>query len=1047
MKSTKILGAVFTLFLLIAFCISSGAAAPEAGSTVYVYEYGIGAPGDTYYLLVNGIPSGTVTLDSTGTLTAEGITEGVYSTTIDGTTVFSVKYPAANLGAYIAGTGSSIAGLTIFSNQPVDFNVSGIDDLSYGLRFTTPTGGATSVFGKDPVTGTLLDFSDSTVFPASQLTNVDISDVMTGQWSAKITLERGNIPGKMTPITPSKYLNSNLITFTVGQPQAGSIVFSHAKITRGHSVLLTITGAPYSVVPVTIDSLGFVDLGYQSGISSQVYDPVTGYLISFNTTLSSSGTRTLQFDTDSDSQTTVYTFSAAFSSEAKNAYIDVEEGVVTVQKSQESYYIGNTITLFGTNTDSNNVYLYIKGSNVPLTYLTNTVVKSDDTWTITFDPGIYRPLDAGTYTIYAAGSAGQSPGYSFDATSIYSITSVVLKQPFLSASADSLVVKPGDMITITGQAVAANQLIYYIFGVNKFVSGRVLVNDDGTYSKEIATTELSAGQYFVVVQHPMYDRLFNIGPVALESGGYDIKMNAQGDYTSGDAVILFNTNERQSANAAEALCCALDTQNIDDIYVKLTFKITSPYLTANSFSSSYNKGELIEITGKADPVADLNYYVFGRETFITGTIPVTPDGQYDLNIDSNLIEGNDFYVVIQHPMNDGVFNVGPVISANGGYDIKMNKTGGFNSPGSEILFNTLSRQGENAAEAICQAIDFYQIDDICTKLYFIASSTPTNIVLSPGFTLQSLTVDPDPSPIISEGTPISVLAYLTIAKDAISTSGSLKLSTDIRPSTSWTVDIYKGTVVNNYTSEAALITSLNSRNYAYTISGFVLDYDQPVTLVINLTGLYPAESGNITAFKLDCDPGSGNSQAFTYSLLYGPKQSAPSFDNHLDLRTGWNFISIPKTLNASNNTFGALFGNVETNNKNILAYNAQTRTWVPVLNQHEIIQPLNGYWIYSVDKTTIPLTYPSDPAFPSMKTLYPGWNAIGLSSDEPASAKTALAGTSWRTLLPWDLAEGKYDSAIVNGGSDANSPNRLMTLGNGYWLYVDAQSMMTGLTA
>ncbi|WP_319378216.1 hypothetical protein [uncultured Methanocorpusculum sp.] len=167
----------------------------------------------------------------------------------------------------------------------------------------------------------------------------------------------------------------------------------------------------------------------------------------------------------------------------------------------------------------------------------------------------------------------------------------------------------------------------------------------------------------------------------------------------------------------------------------------------------------------------------------------------------------------------------------------------------------------------------------------------------------------------------------------------------------------------------------------------------------------------------------------------------------LSLTHGWNFISVPKTLNASNNTAGSLFGSVETNSTNILAYNAQTQTWVLIQNENEIIQPLNGYWIYAANQTTIALTYPSDPAPPSTKTLYPGWNAIGLSSAEPASAKSALAGTSWRTIIPWNLADGRYDAAIINGGSDANSPDRLMTLGNGYWVYLDAQNTMTGLTA
>ena len=129
MKTMKILGAVLTLFLLSAFFISSGAAAPVPGSTVYVYEYGIGAPSETYYLWVNGALGGSVTLDSTGTLTGEGITEGIYSTDTVGTTIFTVKYPRATLNGYLAGTGPSIEGKSLINNQKIDFIVTGTNGL------------------------------------------------------------------------------------------------------------------------------------------------------------------------------------------------------------------------------------------------------------------------------------------------------------------------------------------------------------------------------------------------------------------------------------------------------------------------------------------------------------------------------------------------------------------------------------------------------------------------------------------------------------------------------------------------------------------------------------------------------------------------------------------------------------------------------------------------------------------------------------------------------------------------------------------------------
>ena len=527
--------------------------------------------------------------------------------------------------------------------------------------------------------------------------------------------------------------------------------------------------------------------------------------------------------------------------------------IITVDTQLNSYHIGDDVAFTGINTISDNVFLFLKGANTPMTYLLTVDVLADDTWTTTFDPTTaFGALDAGTYTIYAAASAGPAPGYFFDANSVYATTSVALMQPFLTATSASSIVARGDKMVITGTATASNDLTYYVFGQNKFESSIIPVDNDWSYSLQIDTDTYPAGQYFLVIQHPMYDAIYNIE--AIDNVLYQ---NATGKPAPGRAntFVLFNTNDLQGANAAEALGQALDSQNIDDIYVKLTFIIAQPTLTMN-------------------PVSDVTQ---GSALKVSGT--------------TNL-------------------NAGTIITVD---------------------------------------------------------------VLSTAFT--------------------------AIDKTRVSSSSFITQTTKV----------VKG---------------------ADGVNTWELTFDT--------TGL------NVDTYKISVNAEGVTSSTVFKVLSAGlPKVNLSS----LSLNQGWNFISVPKTLNASHNTFGSLFGNVETSNKNILAYNPQTRTWAPILNQNEIIQPLNGYWIYSADKTTIPLIYPSDPALPSMKTLYPGWNAIGLSADEPASAKTALAGTSWRTLLPWNLAKGKYDSAIVNGGSDANSPDRLMTLGNGYWLYVDAQSTLVGLTA
>ncbi|RBQ25374.1 MAG: hypothetical protein ALMCE001_03810 [Methanocorpusculum sp. MCE] len=137
----------------------------------------------------------------------------------------------------------------------------------------------------------------------------------------------------------------------------------------------------------------------------------------------------------------------------------------------------------------------------------------------------------------------------------------------------------------------------------------------------------------------------------------------------------------------------------------------------------------------------------------------------------------------------------------------------------------------------------------------------------------------DPSGSLSPGEAVTASMTIALPKDSISTSGSLKLTTALRDSTLWTVYVYKGTVVNNQTSSDSLITTLSSTSFAYTISGFVLDYDQPVTLYIALSGLVPdsLKGQSVTVLKIDQD--SGSATASGYSTYSSPTQKVYNPDD------------------------------------------------------------------------------------------------------------------------------------------------------------------------
>ncbi len=633
------IAAVFAAFLVAALFIGAASAASiGTNNVVYVYEYGVGTANTMYYQVVSGNLAPGVSTDSTGTFSADNIPEGLYS--VDGvstTNLFSLKYPAVTLKATLNGTTTSIAGKSLLKTQYIDFAVSGNNALPYKLVFYSAAGGSTSTFNNTA-------FTNSSVFvPAGTNLNVSVANEASGEWSVAAVLLTDNSVGKMADGTASKYTTTSKITFNVGTVYADSITVSKDSIIRGASILLTVNGQPKEVVVVNVTGSGFNNFVGQSNVGN-ITTGTDGYLTGFTITLNDFGTRTAQFDTNATSDDQTYTFTAQLSPD-KKVKVTVKKGEVTAVAGQDSYYLGNDITLSGTNTESTNVYLYVKGSNKALTELESTAVLSDNTWKKTFN--LPNEFDAGTYTFYA--TAQQLPGTSGinltidDDVTTYTSLSVALKQPFLTATAESSVVAAGDDIVVSGSAEAASTLKYYVFGTNLFKTGSITPEDDGTYSQKIKTTNFGAGQYFVVIQHPMYDGKFNIGPVAVDSAkdNFDIKMqenSTAGDYTTGST--LFNTLSRQSANAAEALCQALDTQNIDDIYVKLSFIVASPSITMNSVSD-VTKGSALKVSGTTNLKAGTTVTVDVLSTAFTAIEKSSVNSASFITLTTKVVKGAD----------------------------------------------------------------------------------------------------------------------------------------------------------------------------------------------------------------------------------------------------------------------------------------------------------------------------------------------------------------------------------------------------------------------
>jgi hypothetical protein len=390
------------------------------------------------------------------------------------------------------------------------------------------------------------------------LAAVDLTNVAAGTYTAVL---------KFSPnmdFYKQAGTDSNAVTFTVLSKPI-TITTNKETVVRGNDFVVTITGeslhtyflylknpspgaaktAPFILdgQPGVNNSAAVFNMIFNNAKVGTDLDNIVG--TAANVTTLADGTRPIEFNTTSTTDNKKYTVKVIDPSDfSKYDTVDVtvEKGVVTITyEGTGTYYLGETIKLSGTNTDSKKVFLFIKGPNLGdagrslanLSQVTSKAcvsptpptptecwkvvdVNTDNTWSFKWDTsklGI-TSLDAGTYTIYA--TAVQADGTTAGLSGVtYSTASVVLKKPFVTASVNQNTIAKGDILYITGTAEGKpNNVFIWIFGKNyRSLGNSQSVQSDASYSYKLDrsdTEPLYAGQYFAVVQHPMMNGIPDI---------------------------------------------------------------------------------------------------------------------------------------------------------------------------------------------------------------------------------------------------------------------------------------------------------------------------------------------------------------------------------------------------------------------------------------------------------------------------------------------------------------------------------------------------------
>ena len=662
MNAKKIMGAVLVALLAAALFIGAGAAAADGTDygTVFIYQANTEVPVGVWTLV-----GGTATVDVVDNTSAGSgndimpgadFVAGTYKLGDD--TVTFVK-PTASYA--LTGTVNEIS--YIVANGGKVYNESTLDFKINALNTTL-----------NPV-GYYISYPDGTTEKTNSIpsTWTTTGIASTGITKIQAVFDKSKF---VAGVPEGLLLDEKYFSFTVVEADDATISASVDTAFSGEVVTFVVEGTPGEQYNVTLK--GFSDLTQdKADLALQEYTVVDVKTLNF--TVGNSGKFSFKATVNSSTlgenddknkavvelQKYSATASPAGYKTLKNGKITIKISapVVTAKVGADSYFIGDEIEISGTSSAKTEYTFNISGINFKSTALTIDESEFGKEWNAVLltsnvkELGNGKKLDVGTYTIEIIGKDG----------SIVKTVPVVLKQPFISIISAPEVVVQGTDAEFVINAEATNKIAAYIFGTNYFknfsMDYGIEVEDEDipnqftiTLDKDADTnkTKMAAGQYFMVIQHPMYD------------GELNVTVEENGDFmqtTAGETSKLFNVYDRQTANAAQALCDALDSQNFDDMYVKYSFfvvgqdesfvinEIPTEVAQGTTFTVSgvdtANAGETVTVQMLSTAFAAVPKETAGSAAFILVTTEVADDGTWEVTLDTTGLAVDEYNLAVK----------------------------------------------------------------------------------------------------------------------------------------------------------------------------------------------------------------------------------------------------------------------------------------------------------------------------------------------------------------------------------------------------------------
>ena len=294
---------------------------------------------------------------------------------------------------------------------------------------------------------------------------------------------------------------------------------------------------------------------------------------------------------------------------------------------------------------------------------------------------------------------------------------VTIEKGVITATADADYFYIGKPIALSGTTTAGSELYFYIEGTNfEFMP---LDGIDKIYTEAL---EVENGAWTVEIDSSKV-----------------VQGNPEKTLIAGTYTVIVSTNDGSNKPTDKTL----KEYVMGSTYGAAAVTMTQPFLTDIKAAAVAVQGTDYEITGTALAAESVNLYIFGTNFFVATDDTTDDDDAFEFTLaipETGMAPGTYFYL-IQHPMNDGIFNVWNETNGDFFYQA-TNATGKLDADKETFIFNVWKRGTNYAAQALLEAISGQDIDDIFVQGTFEVEA-------------QKLTINPIPAE-VAKGTALTI---------------------------------------------------------------------------------------------------------------------------------------------------------------------------------------------------------------------------------------------------------------------------------------------------